>query len=679
MDNAHIQAGPQHQELHRNTHILEEEWQADRLQQDRRMFEEQSAERREWSRHRRPSKRVLKGEMSQAYRSAELENAEGMATGIKERRECRNRLSLSKKAAKAQNTFFDDLTETTHEADSRLQEEPYDNLKETARVNSALFSGKERDGYYSKFLHIQDEIPQHGNTEVERVRFQGAELQKRKDAAAAEIRKAINILKDIDLDSFNIADDKDFIKQYHTLYPKLVAGAALEDSIKEYLHLGSLMELRERDELSARGRVFAELKDEFDDRMRLIRNPYYSLLNESSFDGKTEEELNHISENSQDAVFRSYIELIIRKRQRANAGGMQARYTGKLEEVRHERLDYATVFRDTYVEQKQLLDNRFGIMPGEEIKHHVPEGAALRYAGVLDRTPTQRSVIEGIFFARTHKSYTDVLNDEDVQMIEQIKDEYTHTLTAANTMENGAAMIREMFAGIMEILKTRTIDGQPVSGFRNFVCDPDDPPALKARTMANAVRMMHLIKDFEQIVQGHPELGALALEGTSNEDMKRYAIMSFYANSAPQIFEAASVINLFAGNNEHFNEDILREHVDHEEDNIMSRPVWEIHTGFNEVSGPEIRAFNDSIAHLEQSGQIDDLHVPMSPMMAVAYKMTFMGGLNARYSTYGNVNEVRMLNNPDVMNYISFGRGANGGRLEWNNGHFQVVMNNAQN
>ena len=95
--------------------------------------------------------------------------------------------------------------------------------------------------------------------------------------------------------------------------------------------------------------------------------------------------------------------------------------------------------------------------------------------------------------------------------------------------------------------------------------------------------------------------------------------------------------------------------------------------GYDAVSAPELQMFFESIGRYEESENIEDIHIPRINMFSVSYRLS-LGRDRNHYDNSGLTNEINRLNSPDVMNSLTFGRGDGAGRVQWQDGHFEVVM-----
>ena len=162
----------------------------------------------------------------------------------------------------------------------------------------------------------------------------------------------VNMLLDLeklDLDVFNYSDDKEFTRNFSAKYA----------AIRAFSHCGKMLLEMEKDEriapiadkLRAKKDVLEMIMADYEQRMRLIRSPYYALLAAKDVDSMTNQEILTRILDTDDYVVRDYLSAMYDRR---NGSGTVAHYGngGKIKTVSYAKGKTASKI------EKELLSGR---------------------------------------------------------------------------------------------------------------------------------------------------------------------------------------------------------------------------------------------------------------------------------------------------------------------------------
>ncbi len=145
----------------------------------------------------------------------------------------------------------------------------------------------------------------------------------------------LNQMNQMDLGQFSYQSDAEFVSQFAEKYDKLCKAAACEVLLRKYLELNVTdINRLPLSEIRAKIAVFRELKEDYEDRMRLLSSPYYVLLSRGDLSGLKAE-----TGNAKLDEFKALVEKLSKSRTGKNAN-LEKLYAKMLEQSRTEQAEH---------------------------------------------------------------------------------------------------------------------------------------------------------------------------------------------------------------------------------------------------------------------------------------------------------------------------------------------------
>lgn len=264
-----------------------------------------------------PNEDAMKDMISDTYQRTKQKSVSKMEKG-KRAKESKEKLSLRKHLMNEQQTLVDERKRRRGYIDTFITNdyfEVYDSVWTTDREKDAL----------------REWLVQEGTTTFDKDRLvsQNALLKKDEANRYGEIDRILTTVATADIDEFLDEDDGAFASNYAQKYEKLCRYASADVFLEKYeaYQNTKLLSNRKRSATALRTKIefFKEMKEQYEDRIKMMSSPYYVLLRKADMkdymEKGGEEKINAI----QDEGFKNYVRQFVKTQSSPLAMGKKSK------------------------------------------------------------------------------------------------------------------------------------------------------------------------------------------------------------------------------------------------------------------------------------------------------------------------------------------------------------------
>lgn len=235
----------------------------------------------EWLKNGIIPDKTLEKQVKDAYRNAHDGHSIGIFEKPKANKEARRKQGMMLKAARVYKKFYTTSARETQDIEAMNEEfveKGQDELAREAKGLSYIIENKEEK--ISFFETLRD------GTNEEKV-----------EAIKPLLDKMLSIK---DFSRYSYKNDNELLSKFTKYRKELNAGVTLRKMVIKYKELGGELESFDEARLMAIAETLQAIMFRYDSRIKLLQNPYYALLRDKTYAGRSVEDLDDIVNELQD-------------------------------------------------------------------------------------------------------------------------------------------------------------------------------------------------------------------------------------------------------------------------------------------------------------------------------------------------------------------------------------------